>query len=131
MLDRFDLHCSVPPVDACSLAGAAQAESSTAVRQRVMSARQIQRDRQTAGDVRGGINSSLSLAECDRIAARGREAQELLMSAIDRFGMSARAYLRILRVARTIADLEVSSAVETPHIAEAIQGRLLDRVTIA
>lgn len=131
MLDRFDLHCSVPPVDACSLVGATQAESSTAVRQRVMSARQVQRDRQLAGDIRGDINSSLSLAECDRIAARGHEAQTLLMSAIDRFGMSARAYLRILRVARTIADLEGSSAVETAHIAEAIQGRLLDRVTIA
>jgi magnesium chelatase family protein len=129
LLDRIDLHCGVPPVEVASLSGRSVAESSEEVRRRVEQARQKQAERAFQGVVAGTTNSTLTLREAHSVTALGSDAQKLLECASHRLGLSARAYLRILRVARTIADLEDSSTVQSSHVAEAIQGRLLDRDT--
>jgi magnesium chelatase family protein len=127
LLDRIDLHCPVPPVDVMSLSSAAAGESSESVRARVVAARERQRLRFDSGEVGTATNSTLSLTEAEAVTQLERSARSLIEQAILRLGLSARAYLRILRVARTIADLEHSAAVGQAQVAEAIQGRLLDR----
>lgn len=127
LLDRIDLHCPVPPVDIYSLSMAAVGEGSAQVRARVMVARRCQRERYEKGIVRAANNSNLTLAEVERVAGIDTASRQLIDQATSRLGLSARAYLRILRVARTIADLEQARCVGVTQIAEAIQARLLDR----
>jgi magnesium chelatase family protein len=127
LLDRIDLHCPVPPVDIMALADATPGETSESVRERVVLARQRQRARFDAGIVRALTNCRLTLGEAETVAELAQPARRLLEQATIRLGLSARAYLRILRVARTIADLEQQRSVGEAQIAEAIQGRLLDR----
>ncbi|MGE5786825.1 MAG: YifB family Mg chelatase-like AAA ATPase [Myxococcales bacterium] len=127
LLDRIDLHCPVPPVDVGSLSTAAPGESSEQVRVRVVAAHQCQRERYERGLVRAATNSGLTLPEAERVAALNQDSQQLIEHATVRLGLSARAYLRILRVARTIADLDRAPTVGSTQIAEAIQARLLDR----
>ncbi len=126
LLDRIDLHVEVPAVPFGSLAGAALGESSARVRGRVQAARRRQRAR-----FRGcpGVfaNGQMGPAEVRRLCRASREVAELLRRAMERLDLSARAYHRILKVARTIADLAGSDAIERSHAAEAVQYRMFDR----
>ncbi len=125
LLDRIDLHIEVPPVDYDQLAAKTKAESSAAIRARVNTARAIQQRRFDGTGITSNarIPTSMLKAYCPLTEA----ANTLLKGAFERMGLSARAYDRLLKVARTIADLDGSDTIDTPHIAEAIQYRSLDR----
>lgn len=127
LLDRLDLHVAVPPVEVAELTSTARGETSAAVAARVAAARERQRERQREGLTAARTNAALSARELERVARCDRKTKARLTSAIERLGLSARAYVRVLRVARTIADLDQSDRVRDTHVAEAIQGRLLDR----
>lgn len=131
LLDRLDVHVNVPPVEVRELVTGRAGERSAAVRERVLGARRVQRERCERGEAAGALNSTLSTAELERVAALDAEARGLLEAAMAKLGLSARAFVRVLRVARTIADLEGERHVRRPHVAEAIQGRLLDRESFA
>ncbi|MBX3239865.1 MAG: YifB family Mg chelatase-like AAA ATPase [Chitinophagaceae bacterium] len=126
LLDRIDLHVEVTPVPFSALSVQQPGESSAAIRERVIAAREIQAERygNESGVYSNAQMSSRMLKEICTINAAG---QSLLKNAMDRLNLSARAYDRILKVARTIADLEASHHIETHHLAEAIQYRSLDR----
>lgn len=126
LLDRIDIHIEVTPVSFNELTDRRPAESSAAVRARVVNARLVQLKRFEGMEgiySNAQMNASLLRSVC-RIDDAG---QQLLKTAMERLGLSARAYDRILKVARTVADLEGSKAIETQHLAEAIQYRSLDR----
>ncbi len=127
LLDRIDLHCGVPPVEPSQLISRRPSESSETVRSRVFVARARQWARHTSGEVTVPTNAQLSLGEAERVCSLDAQARALLERAARRLGVSARAYLRILRVARSIADLEEQATVSAAHVAEAIQGRILER----
>ena len=117
LLDRIDLHIEVPAVAPALLAASAEGESSAAVATRVAAARRWAIDRQ------GIANCHLAGAALDRHCRLDEAASRFLQTATTRLGWSARGYHRVLRVARTIADLEASAVVAIPHLAEAIQYR--------
>lgn len=126
LLDRIDLHIEVTPLSHAALAEKKLGEPSAVIRQRVIAARKIQEERYK--DYRGihcnaQMNQKLFRQWCDIDA----DCQELMKAAMDRLGLSARAYDRILKVARTIADLDASEAITTTHLSEAINYRSLDR----
>jgi len=121
LLDRIDLQIEVPDVPQEELAGAAKGEASAAVRARVAAARARQLERQ------GRSNSALAARDMDRHCAPDARGATLLKQAIARLGLSARAYHRVLKVARTVADLAGVPRVAADHVAEAIQYRRLDR----
>jgi magnesium chelatase family protein len=127
LLDRIDLHVSLPPVDVASLASRAFGESSAVVRQRVIEARFVQQVRFRAGEVSAPVNSLLSARDIEAVARPDAQGMRLIAAAVERLGLSARAYGKVLRVARTIADLEGATAIGATHIAEAVQGRIFDR----
>jgi magnesium chelatase family protein len=129
LLDRIDLHCAVPPVDVVSLSMAKPGERSQVVAERVTRARLQQQMRFNDGIVTAPNNARLSLSEAERVTALSESSRRLIQKATARLGLSARAYLRILRVARSIADLEATHRVSEAQLSEAIQGRLLDRDT--
>jgi len=125
LLDRIDLHVDVPPVRCDLLASGPQGEASCAVRARVGRAREAQASR--AGR-RGPVpNARLRGPALRRAAVLDDAGRRVLALAVERVGLSARAHDRILRVARTIADLEGAEAVRAVHVAEAVQYRALDR----
>ncbi|HSU39327.1 MAG TPA: YifB family Mg chelatase-like AAA ATPase, partial [Polyangiaceae bacterium] len=130
LVDRLDIHVPVPPVEVSALTAPRHGESSEAVRTRVNRARDVQRERARALGFTGRVNSALSGRELERAAPLDRTSQRLLEVAADKLGLSARAFVKVLRVARTIADLEGEDRVRQPHVAEAIQGRLLDREVV-
>jgi magnesium chelatase family protein len=120
LLDRIDLQIEVPRVPLAELGSTGQAgESSANVRERVLAARQLQMQRA------GKANAALKHREVQRDCALSARDRALLERALDKLGLSARAYHRILRVARTIADLAACAQIETPHLSEAIQYRRL------
>ena len=129
LLDRIDIHLEVPAVKYRALADQSGGEPSEAVRERVDRAREIQRER-FAG--RPGIYANAHMAPRDiRAHCRVSDgADALLRTAITRLGLSARAYHRILKIARTIADLERALQLEPKHVSEAIQYRSLDRRSV-
>ncbi len=131
LLDRIDLHIDVPAVPCAALAGAGRGERSSAVRERVLRARALQGERNRFGQRGPGPrwNARLRGASLRRICALGEAGRRLLSQAVERLGLSARAHDRILRVARTIADLDGSADIGSMHVAEAIQYRTLDRAS--
>ncbi len=130
LIDRLDVHVAVPPVGVEALTSRKAAESSASVRARVVGARERQLDRTASGVVSASTNATLSRREMDSVCAFTGSATRLLNRGVQQLGLSARAYLRVGRVARTIADLENEARVREPHIAEALQGRLFDRQPI-
>jgi magnesium chelatase family protein len=127
LLDRLDVHVRLPPVDVRNLARGVENESSASIRERVIATRDRQLARLKAGVTSRRTNAELPLDELQRVAELGRESRRLLESAATQLGLSARAFAKVLRVARTVADLEGEARVGAPHVSEAIQGRLLDR----
>jgi magnesium chelatase family protein len=127
LLDRIDVHVALPPVEVAALHGPARGESSAAVRVRVEAARSLQRERMRAGGVGASSNAFLSARDLERVAALCDRGAALLGAAVQKLALSARAYGKVLRVARTIADLEASHALRPEHVAEAIGLRVLDR----
>ena len=126
LLDRIDIHIEVPAVKYKELRGSAEVESSAAVRERVIRARQTQRNRyRSEGAIYANsqMPSRLIRKHCEITA----DGEKLLETAIQRLGLSARAHDRILKVSRTIADLDGAESVEAKHLSEAIQYRTLDR----
>jgi magnesium chelatase family protein len=122
LLERLDIHLEVPRVDFSEFDDVAlPVQASAVVAARVTQAREIQLARQ------GKCNARLIDAQLDRVCVPDEAGRELLDRAMKRFGFSARARQRILKVARTIADLDGDAAISTPHIGEAITYRFLDR----
>ncbi len=125
LLDRIDLHIEVPPVEFDHLAAAEKAESSAEIKARVNAAR----ERQKARFGENGIvaNAMIPTARLKELCPLTDAAKTMLKGAFERLGLSARAYDRLLKVARTVADLDGQEVIDTAHIAEAIQYRSLDR----
>jgi magnesium chelatase family protein len=123
MLDRFDMHVALAPLPVAALESGATGESSEHVRARVMQVREIARARREARRIQASRRTDLERLTSD--LAPG--ALRLLHRSMEQLRLSLRAYAKILRVARTIADLERVERVETAHVAEAVQYRLLDR----
>ena len=127
LLDRIDIHIEVPAVQYKELRGGAAAEGSAQIRDRVMQARERQRERfQKAGE-RIFANAQMATRQIRAYCELGADAERLLERAMQQQGLSARAHDRILKVARTIADLEGAVGLTVRHLAEAIQYRTLDR----
>ena len=126
LLDRIDIHLEVPAVPYKDLAGDALEETSEEIKKRVSAARRIQSKR-FAGNQGIYCNSQMANRHIKKNCKIDDSSLALLEEAIDKLGLSARAYNRILKIARTIADLEGENNIEAPHIAEAVQYRSLDR----
>lgn len=125
LLDRIDLHLELPAVPYAELAQDPAGESSQAIRERVLKARAVQAERFAKLGIR--LNARMSAKQVRRFCPLPADAQRLLALAMSRFGLSARGHDRLLKVARTIADLEGHETILAEHLAEAIQYRSLDR----
>lgn len=125
LLDRIDIHVEVPAVAYEALASRTPGEPSEAIRERVNQARMVQEERFGRTEIHA--NARMSARDVRRYCRVDEAGEQLLETAIKRLGLSARAYVRILKVGRTIADLAGSEEILSPHIAEAIQYRSLDR----
>lgn len=126
LMDRIDIHVEVVPVTHEELASTKPVEKSEEVRKRVIKARAIQNKR-FAEYERVHCNAQMSRKQVEQYCRISTEGEERLKTAMERLGLSARAYDRILKVARTIADLEESPTIEIEHLSEAINFRSLDR----
>ncbi len=126
LLDRIDIHVEVTPVEFSHLTSSAMQESSAVIRKRVIEARHIQEIRFKH---KKGIyaNAQLGSSELKKICILNTESQSLIKKAMEQLNLSARAYDRILKVSRTIADLDKCEEIKTQHVAEAIHYRNLDR----
>jgi len=125
LLDRIDIHCDVPAVRFKELSDDTKGESSKDIKLRVDSARRIQAERFAGKRIYS--NGQMTGHYIKKFCGIDDEGKRLLEMAIDRLGLSARAYTRILKVARTIADLENEERIKSHHLSEAIQYRSLDR----
>ena len=126
LLDRIDIHCEVQPVPFAQLSQMKPGEPSSVIRERVIKARKIQEER--FKEYRGiHCNAQMSEKMLHKFAEPDNASLDMLRMAMERLKLSARAYTRILKVARTIADLAGSEKVQAQHIAEAIGYRSLDR----
>ena len=125
LLDRIDIHVEVMPVEFDDLSSTRRAESSEVIRARVNAARKIQNERYAGTGIT--CNAMLTPAMIQQYCVLTDGAKLLLKNAFEKMGLSARAYDRILKVARTIADLDESENIDIKHIAEALQYRSLDR----
>jgi magnesium chelatase family protein len=125
LLDRIDLHLEVPAVAFQELSAVADGTSSAVMRGQVEQARSAQRERFGADGAR--LNSRMTTRQLRKFCGLDADGKKLLQTAMDDLGLSARAHDRILRVARTIADLEGAAALQPAHVLEAIGYRTLDR----
>ena len=125
LLDRLDIHIEVPPVDFKKLSSEERSEPSASVQERVNRARQLQQKRFESLGIHA--NGQMSAGQTRQFCRLDEDGRRLLEAAFSSLGLSARAYDKILRVARTVADLAGSESIEAPHLAEAIQFRSLDR----
>jgi magnesium chelatase family protein len=126
LLDRIDLHLEVPAVNYRELSAGDTGETSAAVRERVNRAREAQKKRFTGSKARS--NAAMTTRQLRAHCEIDETGHRLLQHCVDKLGMSARAHARILKVARTIADLDGKDKIETIHLSEAIDYRSLDRV---
>ena len=127
LLDRIDIHIEVPAVQYKELRGGAAAEGSSHIRDRVMAARERQRQRFKTHGEKIYANAQMSTRQVRKYCELGPDSERLLERAMQQQGLTARAHDRILKVARTIADIEGTESLTTAHLAEAIQYRALDR----
>ncbi|MEI6756823.1 MAG: ATP-binding protein [Chlorobium sp.] len=127
LLDRIDIHIDVPKVENTDLFSASTAESSHSIRERVIAARKIQQERFASLVPRIFTNAQMSSRQIKTFCHLDRESSQKLMDAMNRLNLSARAHDRILKVSRTIADLEGSKEIEMKHLIQGIQYRNLDR----
>jgi magnesium chelatase family protein len=125
LLDRLDIHVEVPAVAYKDLASTARAEPSSALRQRVAKARGIQQERFARLNIH--TNAAMQNRHVKKFCEVDNSSTRLLEAAVDKLGLSARAYNRVLKIARTIADLAGEANIRASHISEAIQYRTLDR----
>ena len=127
LLDRIDIHIEVPAVQYKELRGGAAAEGSVQIRDRVMAARERQRERFRKHGEKIFANAQMTTRQIRAYCELSPDAERLLERAMQQQGLTARAHDRILKVARTIADLEAADSLTVAHLAEAIQYRTLDR----
>jgi len=127
LLDRIDMHIEVESIPAERLSAMTEEESSADIRRRVEAARAIQRARYEKDPAGIRINAQLSARNINEACRTSDEAQQLLLLSCEKLKLSNRAYTRILKVARTIADLEGAEIISAEHISEAVQYRTLDR----
>ena len=126
LLDRIDIHIEVPPVEYDELSGkVSDGEPSEVIKARVNEARQIQRAR--FEDTGISCNARITSAYLHKVCVMSEDAENVLKKAFEKLNLSARAYDRVLKVARTIADLDKSEIIEAPHVLEAVQYRALDK----
>ena len=125
LLDRIDLHVEVLPVDYSSISDNVKGEPSEAIRARVLEARKVQYARYSG--LGFNINAKIPAAKMQEFCAMTRDAKATLKLAFDRLGLSARAYDKVLKLSRTIADLAGDDTIDRVHIAEAVQYRALDK----
>ncbi len=125
LLDRVDIHIEVPPVDFENLSKSEKGEKSADIKARVNKARRIQQERLKGTAIT--CNAHMTANQTREFCKLTEDAQQMLKTVFDKLSLSARAYDKILRVARTIADLEESENVNSEHVAEAVQYRSLDR----
>ena len=128
LLDRIDIHIEVPRLKQEELTAPPRGETSAAIRERVCAARALQSERFAKGKEKGVFcNAHMGARQLQRYCDVGGDAKALLCAAIEQMSLSARAYDRILKLARTIADLAGETSIGVAHIAEAVQYRSLDR----
>ncbi len=125
LMDRIDIHVEVPSVAWRDLTASPDGEPSHDIRERINSARRIQLDRLSKARIY--CNAQMGSALIKKHCTLGSDSMRVLERAVDKLGLSARAYHRVLKIARTIADLDKSTGIMPPHVAEAIQYRTLDR----
>ena len=126
LLDRIDIHIEVPRVDYEKLSGDRLGESSESIRKRVQTARDLQHHRFTNSDSQSPdvlCNADMRIGEVRQFCSLQPEGQSLMRAAMSQLNLSARAYHRILKLSRTIADLAGSEEIQSPHLAEALQYR--------
>jgi len=129
LLDRIDVHVRLPPVGVAALRSQQHGEASTLVRERVHRTRVKQLERKRALDLSAYLNAFLTPRDAERVARLAPNAERILTAAAERLGLSARAHGKVIRVARTIADLANKDDIGPEHVAEAIGLRVLDRKT--
>lgn len=125
LLDRFDIHVEVPPVKFEELRSSEITESSAEIKKRVDAARKIQRERFMGSSTL--CNAKINAEQFEKVCIIDKAAEKTLKDAFESLGLTARAYDRVLKVARTIADLEQSEVIRSEHVLEAVQYRSLDR----
>ncbi len=126
LMDRIDIQVEIQPVDFVELSGRRSGDTSAEIRRRVMAARGIQSERYAA-EPAIHCNAQMNTRLMEQWCTLDADSRKMLQRAMDKFNMSARAYDRILKVARTIADLDSSATIASAHVAEAIGYRTLDR----
>lgn len=127
LVDRLDLHVPLAPVDILSLQNREPGEASASVRRRVQRAREVQRERRKKGETAVALNAHLTVKDAERVCALDDQGKATLAAAVQKYGFSARAYGKILRVARTLADLDGATAIACEHVGLAVSSRILDR----
>jgi magnesium chelatase family protein len=126
LLDRIDLHIEVPAVEFRDVASERAEEPSATIRERVVRSRQRQQER-FRGNMKVNCNARMATRQLKENCELSKDSQELIRVAMSELNLSARAYDRILKVARTIADLDGNTDIAPEHVSEAIQYRTLDR----